>query len=117
MAVHSGALEHAEFPVAGMSCASCAARVEQALRHAPDVAASRVAQALLATPVQFWSGWPFLVSAARRARHRSANMDTLIAIGTLSAFGYSVVALIVGGDLYFETAALLIAFLSLGRYL
>jgi cation-transporting ATPase V len=82
---------------------------------APDNTASRVMQALLAAPVQFWSGWPFLVGAVRRARHRSASMDTLIAVGTLAAFGYSVIALFTGGDLYFETAALLIAFLSLGR--
>ena len=72
---------------------------------APDNGASRVAAgACSPTPVQFWSGWPFLVGAARRARHRSANMDTLIAVGTLAAFGYSVVALFTGGDLYFETA-------------
>ena len=44
-------------------------------------------------------------------------MDTLIAVGTLAAYGYSVVALVGGGDLYFETSALLIAFLSLGRFL
>ena len=41
----------------------------------------------------------------------------LDARGTLAAYGYSTVALFTGGDLYFETAALLIAFLSLGRYL
>jgi cation-transporting ATPase V len=40
----------------------------------------------LATPVQFWAGWPFLRGAALRARTLSANMDTLIALGTLTAF-------------------------------
>jgi copper-transporting P-type ATPase V len=45
-------------------------------------------------------------------------MDTLIAVGTLAAYGYSVVQLLIGGmQLYFETAILLIAFLTLGRYL
>jgi heavy metal translocating P-type ATPase len=83
----------------------------------PDNPTSRVAQAVLTAPVLLWSGWPFLVGAARRIRHRSTNMDTLIAVGTLAAYGYSTVALFTGGDLYFETAALLIAFLSLGRYL
>jgi heavy metal translocating P-type ATPase len=71
----------------------------------------------LTVPVQFWAGWPFLSNAARRIVHGSATMDTLISIGTLAAFGFSVYQLAAGGELYFETAALLIAFLSLGRYL
>ncbi|MFC4949280.1 heavy metal translocating P-type ATPase [Pseudonocardia sp. GCM10023141] len=71
----------------------------------------------LATPVQFVVGWPFLREAARRARARSASMDTLIAIGTLTAYTFSLVELLRGRtELYFETAALLIAFLALGRY-
>jgi copper-transporting P-type ATPase V len=78
----------------------------------------RWAMLAVATPVQFWVGWPFLREAARRARHRTANMDTLIAMGTLAAYGFSVWQLATGGlDLYFETAVLLIAFLTLGRYL
>jgi heavy metal translocating P-type ATPase len=70
----------------------------------------------MTVPVQFVAGWPFLRTAAARARTGGANMDTLIAIGTLAAFGYSTVALLAGGDLYFDTAALIIAFLCLGRY-
>jgi cation-transporting ATPase V len=78
----------------------------------------RLALLAVATPVQFGIGWPFLREAARRARRRSANMDTLVAVGTLAAYGYSVVQLVNGGmELYFETAILLIAFLTLGRYL
>jgi cation transport ATPase len=46
---------------------------------------ARWAAFALATPVQFWAGWPFLYQAAVRARSGAANMDTLIAIGTLSA--------------------------------
>ena len=69
-----------------------------------------------AAPVQFWAGWPILRTAAERARARSANMDTLIAIGTLTAFAFSSVRLLTGGDLYFETAALIVAFILLGRY-
>jgi copper-transporting P-type ATPase V len=73
--------------------------------------------AALATPVQFWVGWPFLAEAARRARSFTANMDTLIAIGTLTAYTYSLVELIRGEhELYFETAAMIIAFLVLGRW-
>ena len=78
----------------------------------------RLASLLVATVVQFGIGWPFLREAARRARHLSANMDTLVAVGTLAAYGYSVWELAAGGtDLYFETSILLIAFLSLGRWL
>jgi copper-transporting P-type ATPase V len=43
----------------------------------------------LATVVQFGAGWPFLVEAAKRAVNLTANMDTLIALGTLSAYFYS----------------------------
>ena len=70
----------------------------------------------LAALVQFGFGRPILSSGLARARHLSANMDTLIAIGTLAAFSYSTYELLAGGDLYFETAALLIAFILLGRY-
>ncbi|MGH2809347.1 MAG: heavy metal translocating P-type ATPase, partial [Actinomycetota bacterium] len=71
----------------------------------------------LTVPVQFYAGWPFLEAAAHRARRLAANMDTLISIGTLAAFGYSTYALLAGGHhLYFDTAALIIAFLLLGRY-
>ena len=71
----------------------------------------------LTTPVQFYVGWPFLAEAAKRARNLTANMDTLIAMGTLAAYTYSVWALLTGAhELYFETAALVIAFLVLGRY-
>jgi len=71
----------------------------------------------LTTPVQFYSGWPFIKGAAIRARRFSANMDTLIAVGTLAAYAYSVWALAEGGDLYFDTAAVIIAFIALGRWL
>lgn len=77
---------------------------------------TRWSQLLLTAPVQLWAGWPFLKGAVARARHRSANMDTLIAIGTMAAFLFSTYELAAGGELYFEIAALLIAFLTLGRY-
>jgi cation-transporting ATPase V len=67
-------------------------------------------------PVQFVAGWPFLQGAVQQARAGSANMDTLITLGTLTAFGYSTYELFAGGALFFETAALIIAFVVLGRY-
>ena len=83
---------------------------------APHRGWARWAAFAFTVPVQFVAGWPFLQGAAGRARHRTANMDTLIAIGTLTAFVFSVWRLVVGGDLYFDTAALIIAFIALGRY-
>jgi copper-transporting P-type ATPase V len=72
----------------------------------------------VATPVQFLIGWPFLAGAVRQARHRAANMDTLIALGTMAAYLFSVRELLTGGhDLYFEASVVIIAFISLGRYL
>ena len=70
----------------------------------------------LTVPVQFYAGWPFIRTAVERARTFTANMDTLIAIGTLAAFFFSTYELFAGGDLYFDTAALIIAFIILGRY-
>ncbi|HYZ98255.1 MAG TPA: heavy metal translocating P-type ATPase [Acidimicrobiales bacterium] len=74
----------------------------------------------LATPVQFWAGWPFLQQAAVRARVLQANMDTLIAMGTLAAYLFSAYQVILGSPdaaHYLDAAALIIAFLLLGRYL
>ena len=94
-----------------------------------DEAWARWAAFAMATPVQFYAGWPFLQGAAVRARSFTANMDTLIALGTMAAYLYSVWALFTSLDelgmgmamdlpaLYFESAAIIIAFLSLGRWL
>ena len=74
---------------------------------------------VLTMPVQFWAGWPFLHQAAVRARARQANMDTLIAVGTLAAFSFSAYQVVFGpshSDHYLDTSALIIAFLLLGRY-
>jgi heavy metal translocating P-type ATPase len=73
-------------------------------------------QFALIAPVEFWAGGPFLTSAFKQARHGATNMDTLIAVGTLSAFGYSVYSLLTDGDVYFETAGVIITFLLLGKY-
>lgn len=73
---------------------------------------------LLATPVVFWGGWPFLRGAWASVAHGVATMDLLIAIGSLSAYGYSLTSLVTGGKyLYFDTASMLITFLLLSRLL
>ena len=80
----------------------------------------------LATPVQFWAGWPFYSGAWKVGRHGSADMNTLIAMGTSAAYLYSLVATVATGlfaepgelpDVYFDTAAVIIALILLGRLL
>jgi P-type Cu+ transporter len=73
----------------------------------------------LATPVVLWAGWTFHRAAASNARHLSATMDTLISIGTLAAWGWSVVALLALDDAetYFEVGAVITTLILLGRYL
>lgn len=75
-------------------------------------------QLALTTPVVFWAGFPFFAKAWRLARQRAANMDSLIALGVGSAYGYSLPAFFNRrGHLYFEAAAAIITFVLLGRYL
>ncbi|MEI2692687.1 MAG: heavy metal translocating P-type ATPase [Anaerolineae bacterium] len=75
---------------------------------------------ILTIPVQFWVGWPFLSSAWKAAtKARTANMDTLVAMGSLAAFLYSLAVLLLGLDahLYFESAAVIITLIMVGKYL
>ncbi len=80
---------------------------------------------LLATPVQFYVGWDYYVGAFKALRNRSANMDVLIAMGSSAAYFYSIpvtVALILGSSalgthVYYETAAVIITLIKLGKLL
>lgn len=200
------AVKKSIFPVGGMTCASCVARVEEALRSVPGVISANVNLAaekatveyledvevtdlrravedagytlgaeaetledvseasqcdtravrnrfivaavlaviimvlmwvpafagrpyllwVLATPVQFWAGLRFYRGAWGALKHRTADMNTLIAVGTSAAYFYSVVAAIAPGiftsggleaNLYFDTSAMIIALILLGRFL
>ncbi|MCX6777248.1 MAG: heavy metal translocating P-type ATPase, partial [Candidatus Micrarchaeota archaeon] len=73
----------------------------------------------LATPVQFIVGWRFYKSAWASLKRKTANMDTLVALGTSIAYFYSLylVTQDVMGETYFETSAVLITFVILGKYL
>ncbi len=73
----------------------------------------------LATPVQFIIGWSIYKSAFSALKNKSANMDSLIAIGTSAAYFYSVYVIFFQPmeNQYFEAAAILITFVILGRYL
>ncbi|MGI8334174.1 heavy metal translocating P-type ATPase [Actinomadura scrupuli] len=91
----------------------------------------------LATPVVWWAGWPFHRATWRGLRHATATMDTLISVGTLAAWGWSVAALFFGDagmtgmrmgfdlvpsrsagldHVYFEVASVVITFILAGRY-
>jgi Cu+-exporting ATPase len=93
---------------------------------------------VLATPIVFWGGWPFHRAAFAAARHGAATMDTLITLGTMAAYLWSVWALVFGSAgriglrhevvlfgpvhdatalVYFEVAAAVTVFLLLGRYI
>ncbi|MFZ4433993.1 MAG: heavy metal translocating P-type ATPase, partial [Microthrixaceae bacterium] len=72
----------------------------------------------LTTPVALWCAWPFHSAAWRNARHGVATMDTLVSVGVLAAYGSSLVELAAGGDhTYLEVAAVVPAFILLGRWL
>ena len=91
----------------------------------------------LATPAVLWGGWPFHRAAYVNARHGAATMDTLISIGTLAAWAWSVVALFFlgagelgmrmdfslglgagagGGEIYLEVASVVVTLILMGRY-
>jgi Cu+-exporting ATPase len=76
----------------------------------------------LATPLQFWIGWRFYRGLWEGIMAKASNMDTLIAIGTTAAYLYSAVVTIVPGyfpfeSVYFETAAIIITLILIGRLL
>lgn len=80
----------------------------------------------LTIPVQFWAGWRFYRGAFKAARHRTTDMNTLVAVGTSVAFLYSVAVTFfpaffaVQGlqkSVYYDTAAVIITLILLGRYL
>jgi P-type Cu+ transporter len=73
----------------------------------------------LATPVQFYVGWQYYVGAAKALRNGSANMDVLIAMGSSAAYFYSIPVMLglIPGHVYFETAAVIITLIKLGKFL
>ncbi len=96
----------------------------------PHNVAARWVVAALTVPIQFWCGLPFLRGAWTRARAHTTNMDTLIALATLTAFVYATVELLTapnvhihggpGGEfnahLHYDISAVVIAFLCVGRW-
>ena len=80
---------------------------------------------VLATPVQFYVGWDYYVGAFKSLRNRSANMDVLVAMGTTVAYVFSLAVLVaksvgseaLGDHIYFETSAVIITLIVLGKLL
>ncbi|MBE7470314.1 MAG: hypothetical protein DPW09_32210 [Anaerolineae bacterium] len=74
---------------------------------------------LLATPVQFYTGWDYYVGGFKALRNRSANMDVLVALGSSVAYFYSIfiTAGLLGGHVYFETSAAIITLIKIGKLL
>jgi len=95
------------------------------MNTSPEILQNFWTQLLLATPVQFWAGWSFYRATVSALRHRTANMDTLVAIGTTVAYGYSAFVTVLPQVVksigvepfpYFDVAAIIIGLILLGRY-
>jgi len=92
----------------------------------PSILKNNLTLFILATPVQFWSGAQFYRRALAAARHWTTDMNTLIAVGTSSAYLYSAAVTFFPGffeargietSVYFDTATVIIALILLGRFL
>ncbi len=93
---------------------------------APKLLQNFFIQMILATVVQFWGGLAFYKASIPAIRHRLANMDTLVAIGTTMAYGYSVFVTLfpavtkkfgIEASTYFDVSTIIIGLILLGRYL
>ncbi len=71
----------------------------------------------LATPVLFYAGMPFIKGTIRGLRNLSFNMDVLVITGAGSAYVYSIYQIFSGGEVYFDTSAMIITLILLGRYI
>ncbi|GBD39980.1 Copper-exporting P-type ATPase A [bacterium HR37] len=92
----------------------------------PDILTNWVTLFILTTPVQLWAGWQFYKGAWSALKHSRADMNTLIALGTTAAYLYSVIATFFPGffkseslrpAVYYDTSAMIISLILLGRLL
>ncbi|SVD32906.1 uncharacterized protein METZ01_LOCUS385760, partial [marine metagenome] len=100
--------------------------MEEAFPWMPHVLQNRYVLWAMATPVVFWAGWGFFTSGIGALRHRTSNMFTLIAIGTGTAYLFSAAVTVspeffeakgMEPTVYFDTAAIIVGLILLGRYL
>lgn len=90
----------------------------------PRLPLDDVLELILSTPIQFWIGWEFYEKSYKALKHKAATMDVLVAMGTSAAYFYGIFSMIYAvinpaynGVVFFETSALLITFIVLGKYL
>lgn len=92
---------------------------------APSVLRLKLALLLfLTTPIQFWAGWQFHIGAYNALKRLSADMNVLVSVGTFAAYGYSLIVTIASflspmpsGTNYYETAAMIITLILVGKFL
>ncbi|SFR09265.1 heavy metal translocating P-type ATPase [Desulfoscipio geothermicus] len=92
------------------------------LTNLPQIIYNPYFQLVLATPIQFVAGWHFYRDAYHVLKNKGANMSVLVALGTTAAYAYSVAVAFFGNyigteEVYFETSALIITLILLGRFL
>ena len=81
----------------------------------PHALWNSIVQGLLVTPVVFWSGWQYHSHAWKQAKNLSANMDTLISVGSRAAYLYSAFFMFSQPAVFFETAGMIITLITLGK--
>ena len=81
----------------------------------PHALWNSIVQGILITPVVFWAGAQYHRRALKQARVGAANMDTLISLGSLAAYFYSLAAIFADGAVFFETAGMIITLITLGK--
>ncbi len=103
-----------------------AAEIAGVLSMLPPIFSNHYLLWVLATPVQFWAGWQFYRGMWGALKHRTANMNTLIAVGTSAAYFYSVAAVLAPGffagagreaHVYFDSSVVIVALVLMGRFL
>ena len=82
----------------------------------PEATWNAVVQAILTTIVVFFFGWQFHKATWKQVTSFSPAMDTLVSVGTLTAWGYSLFAMVEGSAVFFDTAAIITTLIILGRY-
>lgn len=95
------------------------------MQTSPSFLQNPLVQLIFATPIQLWAGWEFYRSSLKALRHRTANMDTLVTLGTTVAFAYSAFITLLPhlsqqiglqNTTYFDTSSIIIGLILLGRY-
>ena len=75
----------------------------------------QIMAAVVTTPVVFFAGYPFLIGAFNSIKNRQPNMDLLVSLGSLTAYGYSIFAITQGKEVFFDTSAMIITLILIGR--